>query len=545
MLGRMSTQMSYAHGASAMPLLGETLGENLRRSVERFGEREALVVRHQRVRLTYQQLWALTSRCARGLLALGVQQGDRIGIWAPNRYEWVVVQFAAARVGAILVNVNPAYKTDELHYALRQSGVSVLLLARSFRQSDYGAMLAEIRDECLELRTTLVIDDDWETFLACGDRIDETVLQARETTIEFDDPVNIQYTSGTTGSPKGATLSHHNIVNNGFLGGEQIGLTYEDRVCAPVPLYHTFGCVLAVLGSTTHGACLVLPSESFEPLQVLEAIQAERCTAVYGVPTMFIMQLEHPRFDEFDLSSLRTGMMGGAPCPIEVMKKVQTRMHMRDVTIVCGMTETSPLSTQTALDDPMLKRVETVGRVVPHVEVKIVDPETGATVPRGVAGEQCTRGYNVMLRYWNNPEATKAAIDEAGWMHTGDLATMDAHGYVRIVGRIKDMLIRGGDNIYPREVEEFLYTHPSVSDVQVIGVPDAKYGEQVMAWVKLRQGAQATYDELRAFCAGRIATNKIPHYWKFVDEFPMTVTGKIQKFRMREIAIVELGLRPS
>jgi fatty-acyl-CoA synthase len=538
----MSPMPSYAHGASAVPLLGETIGQNLRRTVERIGDRPALVARHQAVRLTYRELWQLTTRAARGLLAHGVQKGDRIGIWAPNRYEWVVLQYAAARVGAILVNVNPAYKQAELEYALRQSGVSLLVMARGFRASDYTSMLAEVRERLPDLREALVLEDDWSTFLDDGHGVAEGALDRREATLDHDDPVNIQYTSGTTGAPKGATLSHHNILNNALFGCEQISLNELDVLCAPVPLYHTFGCVLGSLGATTHGACLVLPAESFEPLAVLEAIEAERCTVLYGVPTMFILQLDHPRFAEFDLSSLRTGMMGGAPCPEEVMRKVQSRMHMRDVTIVCGMTETSPLSTQTAPSDPIDKQVGTVGRVLPHVEVKIVDPETGQTVPRGTAGEQCTRGYNVMLGYWNNPSATASAIDSARWMHTGDLATMDDEGYVQIVGRIKDMLIRGGDNIYPREIEEFLYTHPAVSDVQVIGVPDTTYGEQVMAWVKLRDGAQASGQELRAFCSGRMASNKIPHYWKFVDEFPMTVTGKIQKFRMREMAIDELGL---
>jgi fatty-acyl-CoA synthase len=532
---------AYAHGAGRWPLLGETIADNLRRTVDRFGDREALVVRHQNVRLTYAQLWELTSRCARGLLASGVEHGDRIGIWAPNRYEWVVFQYAAARVGAILVNINPAYKTAELEYALCQSGVSLLALSRGFRQADFMAMLAAVRDRCPDLREALVLEDDWDTLLARGDRTTAAELASREALVEFDEPVNIQYTSGTTGSPKGATLSHHNILNNAFAGCEQIGLSEVDRVCVPVPFYHCFGCVLGVLGSSSHGACLVVPSESFDPQAVLETIEAERCTVLYGVPTMFIMQLEHARFGEFDLSSLRSGMMGGAPCPVEVMKKVQDSMHMRDVTIICGMTETAPLSTQTAMDDPLEKRVGTVGRVHPHVEVKIVDPVTGRTVPRGTPGEQCTRGYNVMLGYWNNEQATRKAIDSAGWMHTGDMAVMDDDGYVSIVGRIKDMLIRGGENIYPREIEEFLYSHPSVSDVQVIGVPDARYGEEVMAWVKLRDGASATPDELKAFCKGRIATFKIPRYWKFVDEFPMTVTGKIQKFRMREVAIAELN----
>jgi fatty-acyl-CoA synthase len=535
--------LSYTFGASAVPLIGETIGANLRRTVERFGDRDALVVRHQDVRFTYSQLWDQTTRCARGLLAHGVRKGDRVGIWSPNRYEWVVLQFAAARIGAILVNVNPAYKTAELEYALRQSGVSVLVLAERFRQTDYVAMLDDVRGRCPELREALVLEHDWDDLLAAGDQVNEEELAKREASLEFDDPVNIQYTSGTTGAPKGATLSHHNVVNNAFFAAEQLRLTEHDRLCAPVPLYHCFGCVLSTLGCSTHGACLVLPSESFDPLAVLEAVEAERCTALYGVPTMFIMELDHARFGDFDLSSLRTGMMGGAPCPLEVMTKVQDQMGMREVTIVCGMTETAPLSTQTNADDPLDKQVGSVGRAHPHVEIKIVDPNSGQIVPRGVPGEQCTRGYNVMLGYWNNPEATQRAIDGARWMHTGDLATMDEAGYVKIVGRIKDMLIRGGENIYPREIEEFLHTHPAVSDVQVIGVPDERYGEEVMAWIRLRDGARTSPADLEAFCRGRIATYKIPRYWKFVDEFPMTVTGKVQKFRMRELAIADFGLQ--
>jgi fatty-acyl-CoA synthase len=534
--------LAYTFGASAVPLVGQTIGANLRGTVEQFGEREALVVCHQNVRFTYAELWDQTSQCARGLIAHGVHRGDRVGVWSPNRYEWVVLQFAAARVGAILVNINPAYKAAELEYALRQSGVSVLLLARHFRQTDYVAMLAEVRERCPELRETLVLDDDWADLMAAAADVSESELAAREVTLEFDDPVNIQYTSGTTGAPKGATLSHHNVVNNAFFCAEQMRLTEQDRLCAPVPLYHCFGCVLATLGCCTHGACLVLPSESFEPLAVLEAVQAERCTALYGVPTMFTLELEHPRFAEFDLSSLRTGAMGGAPCPLELMQRVQECMHMREVTIACGMTETAPLSTQTSPEDPIDKRVATVGRAHPHVEIKIVDPNTGRTVARGTPGEQCTRGYSVMLGYWNNVEATRAAIDAAGWMHTGDLATMDEDGYVKIVGRIKDMIIRGGENIYPREIEEFLHQHPAISEVQVIGVPDARYGEAVMAWVRLRDGLSLSELDLETFCRGRIATYKIPRFWRFVQDFPMTVTGKIQKFRMREIAIADLGL---
>lgn len=534
--------LSYAHGTSPIPLLGETIGENLRRTVERVGDHEALVVRHQGYRATYREFWEQTGLAARGLLARGVRKGDRVGIWSPNRYEWVVIQYATARIGAILVNINPAYKTAELEYALNQSGTSFLILARAFRTTDYVAMLNEVRDRCPELRQTLVLDDEWEGLLADGAGVPEATLAEIEASLQFDEPINIQYTSGTTGFPKGATLSHHNILNNGFFIGEGLRYTENDRVCIPVPFYHCFGMVLGNLACTTHGACIVVPGEAYDPVAVLEMVQAERCTSLYGVPTMFIGELEHPRFSEFDLSTLRTGIMAGSPCPVEVMKRVQSQMHMTEVAICYGMTETSPVSTQTAIDDPLEKRVGSVGKVHPHIEVKIIDPATGEIVPRGTPGELCTRGYSVMLGYWNNEEATRQAIDAARWMHTGDLATMDDEGYVNIVGRIKDMIIRGGENIYPREVEEFLYTHPAVADVQVIGVPDERYGEEVMAWVKLREGAQVTGEELAAYCRGRIATYKIPRYWKFTDTFPMTVTGKIQKFRMREQAIEELGL---
>src|SRR5262245_21541044 len=533
--------LSYAHGASSVPLLGETIGENLRRTVERFGDREALVVRHQGYRATYRQLWEQVGLAARGLLARGVRTGDRVGVWSPNRFEWVILQYATARLGGILVNINPAYKAVELEYALNQSGVSLLCLARGFRQTDYLAILGEVRVRCPQLRDTLVIDADWETLLAAGRGVAEADLLAIESKLQFDDPINIQYTSGTTGAPKGATLSHHNILNNAFFVGERLGYTQGDRVCVPVPFYHCFGMVIGNLCCTCRGACVVVPAEAFDPLAVLEAVQAERCTSLYGVPTMFIAELGHPRFGEFDLSSLRTGIMAGAPCPVEVMKQVQRRMHMREVTIVCGMTETSPASTQTCPDDPFDKRVETVGRPCPHVEVKVIDPATGAVVPRGTPGEQCTRGYLVMLGYWNDPEATARAIDAGGWMYTGDLAVMDDDAYVRIVGRIKDVIIRGGENVYPREVEEFLHTIPGVAEAQVIGVPCPVYGEEVMAWVRLRDGVTLTAEELRAACAGRIATFKIPKHWKFVDAFPLTVTGKVQKFRMREIAAAELG----
>ena len=534
---------SYLHGASQTPLLGETIGENLRRTVERFGDRDALVVRSQNYRSTYRQLWDSTTVLARALLASGVRQGDRVGIWSPNRFEWVLTQFATARIGAILVNINPAYKTSELQYALVQSGTSLLIHARSFRASDYAQMVHDVRPCCPALREAITIDTGWMSLLDRAHAASDRELEERESVLQFDDPINIQYTSGTTGFPKGATLSHHNILNNGFLVGEMIKYTEQDRVCIPVPFYHCFGMVMGNLGCTSHGACMVVPAEAFDPLATLEAVAAERCTSLYGVPTMFIAQLAHPRFGEFDLTSLRTGIMAGSPCPVEVMKQVQSRMHMPEVTICYGMTETSPVSTQSAWNDPLDRRVSTVGRVHPHVEIKIVDPESGAIVPRGVPGELCTRGYSVMVGYWGNDEATRDAIDMAGWMHTGDLATADDAGYVNIVGRIKDMIIRGGENVYPREVEEFIYTHASVLDVQVIGVPSEMYGEEVMAWVKVRPGHSVTDEDLAAFCRGQIATFKIPRFWRFVDEFPTTVTGKVQKFRLREAAIAELCLQ--
>jgi fatty-acyl-CoA synthase len=538
----MTPHLSYEHGISSIPLVGETIGENLRRTVARVGDREALVVRSQGYRATYRELWEATTALARGLVAQGVNKGDRVGIWSPNRFEWVIVQYATARVGAILVNINPAYRTSELEYVLRQAGVSVLLHARGFRQADYTAMVADVQPRLPALRRSFVLDTDWDTLLAAGDGVDAAALAERERSLQFDDPINIQYTSGTTGFPKGATLSHHNVLNNGFFVGEVLRYTPADRVCIPVPFYHCFGMVLGNLACTSHGATMVIPGEAFDPLAVLETVQAERCTSLYGVPTMFIATLDHARFAEFDLTRLRTGIMAGSPCPIEVMKQVQSRMHMHEVTICYGMTETSPVSTQSALDDPLDKRVTTVGRVHPHVEVKIVHPETGAVVSRGMPGELCTRGYSVMLGYWNDEAATAAAIDAAGWMHTGDMATMDEAGYVNIVGRIKDMIIRGGENVYPREIEEFLHGHPGVSEAQVIGVPSAKYGEEVMAWVRLRPGVTLAEADLVAYCTGKIASYKIPRFWKLVEEFPMTVTGKVQKFRMRELAIQELGL---
>ena len=537
------TALSYVNGASTVPLLGQTIGDALHDTVERFGERPALIVRHQGYRATYAELWAQTSRAARGLLARGIKKGDRVGIWSPNRYEWVVTQFAAARAGAVLVTTNPAYKTAELEYALKQSGVRLLILSRAFRQTQYVPMLEEVASRCPDLKESIVLEEGWQKLLEDGDRVAESDLSERELTLQFDDPVNIQYTSGTTGFPKGATLSHHGILNNGFFIGETMRYTEQDRVCIPVPFYHCFGAVLGNLAVITHGACIIVPGETYDALEVMQTVQEEKCTSLYGVPTMFIGELDHPRFSEFDFSSLRTGIMAGSPCPLEVMKKVQSQMHMPEVTICYGMTETSPVSTQTAVDDPFDKRVSTVGRVHPHLEIKIVDPVTNQVVPRGVPGELCTRGYSVMLGYWNDPEATNQAIDSARWMHTGDLATIDDEGYVNIVGRIKDMIIRGGENIYPREIEEFLFRHPGVSDVQVIGVPSERYGEETMAWIKPAEGVRLTAEEMTEYCRGKIATYKIPRYWKFVDEFPMTVTGKVQKFRMKEMAVEELGLQ--
>jgi fatty-acyl-CoA synthase len=537
------TAPSYVSGPSTIPLLGETIGQNLLRTVERFPDREALVSVPQAYRATYRQLWEQTSEVARALLARGVKRGDRVGVWAPNRFEWVVLQYATARMGAILVNVNPAYRVHELEYALKHSGVSTLLLARSFRGADYVGMVREVRLRCPELKQTIVIEEEWAELKRDALRLSDDELARREAELQFDDPINIQYTSGTTGFPKGATLSHHNILNNGFFIGEFLKYTEVDRVCIPVPFYHCFGMVLGNLAITTHGAAMVIPGESFDPLAVMRTVQDERCTSLYGVPTMFIAELDHPDFRTFDFSSLRTGIMAGSPCPVEVMKKVQKDMHMPEVTICYGMTETSPVSTQSRTDDPLEKRVATVGSIHPHVEIKIIEPSTGRIVPRGSPGELCTRGYSVMLGYWNDPRATREAIDDGRWMHTGDLATLDAEGYVKIVGRIKDMVLRGGENVFPREVEEFLYTIPGVSDVQVIGVPDVKYGEELMAWVKLRPGATLTGEEIRAHCKGQIATYKIPRYYKFVDGFPMTVTGKVQKYKMREAAILELGLQ--
>jgi fatty-acyl-CoA synthase len=535
--------LSYAHGVSGTPLLGETIGANLARAVAARGDREALVVRHQDIRWTYAELDERVDQVARGLLALGLEPGDRIGIWSPNCAEWVVVQYASARAGVILVNVNPSYRANELRYVLDQSGCRLLIAATAFKTSDYAAMVEEVRPACERLEQVVFLGTpDWDGLLEQGVGVSENELRQRAETLQFDDPINIQYTSGTTGFPKGATLSHHNILNNGFFVGEACGYTPDDRICIPVPFYHCFGMVMGNLGATSHGACMVIPAPSFEPAATLAAVQEERCTSLYGVPTMFIAQLDHPGFDGYDLSSLRTGIMAGSPCPVEVMRKVLERMHMSGVTICYGMTETSPVSTQTGADDDIEHRTGTVGRVHPHVEVKLIDPADGRCVARGEPGELCTRGYSVMLGYWEEPDRTAEAIDAADWMHTGDLATMDGDGYVQIVGRSKDMVIRGGENVYPREIEEFLYTHPDVADVQVVGVPDPHYGEEIAAFVIAREGAALDTEAVREFCAGRIAHYKVPRYVICVDEFPMTITGKIQKFKLRDSAIEQLGL---
>jgi fatty-acyl-CoA synthase len=531
--------LSYAHGTSTTPLLGETIGANLDRTVAEHGGREALVVAHQDIRWTYAELAQRVDRVARALVAAGLEPGDRMGIWAPNCAEWTLVQYGSAKAGVILVNINPAYRTSELEYVLDQSGCRLLVAAPAFKSSDYRAMIEEVRPRCEGLeRVVFTETGDWDELLAGG-----TEDIALPEALQFDDPINLQYTSGTTGFPKGATLSHHNILNNGFFVGEGCGYTPEDRVCIPVPFYHCFGMVMGNLGCTTHGACMVVPAPAFDPEATLRAVQDERCTSLYGVPTMFIAELAHPDFDSFDLSSLRTGIMAGSPCPVEVMGKVIDRMHMEDVTICYGMTETSPVSTQTGADDELDRRVGTVGQVHPHVEVKVIDPGTGAVVERGEPGELCTRAYSVMLGYWNEPEKTADAIDGAGWMHTGDLATMDDEGYVKIVGRSKDMIIRGGENVYPREIEEYLYTHADVADVQVVGVPDERYGEEAAAFVIAREGATLEGEALREFCRGRIAHYKVPRYVLLVDEFPMTVTGKVQKFKLRDAAITDLGLQ--
>ncbi|TDB92997.1 AMP-binding protein [Actinomadura sp. 7K534] len=535
---------SYASGVSAAPLLGDTIGANLDRTVAAFPERDALVERATGRRWTYERFADDVAAVALGLRGLGVGKGDRVGIWAPNCAEWTLVQYATAKLGAILVNINPAYRVHELEFVLNQAGIRTLVAAKAFKTSDYAAMIEEVRPKCPALQDVVLIGGpEWDALVDEGRAGDASDLTEIGLTLSADDPINIQYTSGTTGFPKGATLSHHNILNNGYFVGELCGYDEEDRVCVPVPFYHCFGMVMGNLAATSHGACVVIPAPAFDPQATLAAVAAERCTSLYGVPTMFIAVLAEPSLDELDLSALRTGIMAGSPCPVEVMKQVIERLGMAEVGICYGMTETSPVSTQTRAGDSLDRRVSTVGTVHPHLEIKVVDPATGVTVPRGEPGEFCTRGYSVMLGYWEEPDRTAEAIDAARWMHTGDLAVMDDDGYVTITGRIKDMVIRGGENIYPREIEEFLYTHPDIVDAQVIGVPDEKYGEELMAWVRLREGAPGlTAGELRAFCEGRLAHFKIPRYVHVVDEFPMTVTGKVRKVQMRDEAAAILGL---
>lgn len=534
--------LSYTSGAGDLPLLGDTIGANLARAVELYGDREALVDVPSGRRWTYAEFGRSVEEVALGLMAKGVAKGDRVGIWAINCPEWVLLQYATARIGAIMVNINPAYRVHELRYVLQQAGISVLVSSIEHKTSDYRRMVEQVRSACSSLRDVIYIGDrTWDGLVRAGAGVAPERLAEREARISCDDAVNIQYTSGTTGFPKGATLSHHNILNNGFFVGETVRYTAEDRICVPVPFYHCFGMVMGNLAATSHGACVVIPAATFDPVATLAAVERERCTSLYGVPTMFIAELALPDFATFDLSSLRTGIMAGSPCPVEVMRRVVAEMHMTEVSICYGMTETSPVSAQTRPDDDLVRRTSTVGRVLPHIEVKIVDPVTGATVPRGTRGELCTRGYSVMLGYWQEPERTAEAIDSARWMHTGDLAVMDGEGYVQIVGRIKDMIIRGGENVYPREIEEFLHTHPKVADVQVVGVPDEKYGEEVLACVILREGARTlTRDELARFCRGRLAHYKVPRYLRLMDAFPMTVSGKVRKVELREAAAREL-----
>ncbi len=553
---------SYSSGTSETPLLGVTIGEMLDKTATQYPETEALVCLHQNIRWTYKEFVEKVNEAARAFISIGVKRGDRIGIWAPNRYEWTVTQFATAKIGAILVNINPAYGMYELEYAMNLAGISILVTADSFKASNYREILYQLAPELKggtpgklkiqrlpDLLAVINMDTNphqgmwtWSEFVQFGGTVAQADLDKLQSELQFDDPINIQFTSGTTGNPKGATLTHHNILNNGFFVAESQRLTEKDRLVIPVPLYHCFGMVMGNLGCITHGATMIYPGEGFDPVSVLQAVHQEKATALYGVPTMFIAQLAEPKFADYDLSSLRTGIMAGSICPAEVMKKVNDKMHMKEVQIAYGMTETSPVSTQTSSLDPFEKQVTTVGRTQPHLETKIVDPTNGNIVPRGEVGELCTRGYSVMLKYWNDKEKTAEAIDQAGWMHTGDLATMDEDGYIQIVGRIKDMVIRGGENIYPKEIEEFLYTHPDVEEVQVTGIPDEKYGEELVAWVKLNPDAgPLTGDDLKEFCKGKIAHFKIPRNYKFVDAFPMTVTGKIQKFKMREISIEDLN----
>jgi fatty-acyl-CoA synthase len=539
-------ELSYTSATSDTPLLGDTIGGNFDRTAAAFPGRLALVDVPAGLRYTYAELKDEVDALAYSLLQAGTSKGDRVGIWSPNRAEWIVTQYATAKIGAILVNINPAYRTSELEFVLNQSGCKLLIAAQRLKTSDYAAMIAEVRPRCADLEQVVLLDSDaWRELLETGKYADISIRNAELEAIQLsaDDPINIQYTSGTTGFPKGATLSHHNILNNGFFVGELCHYTEEDKICIPVPFYHCFGMVMGNLAATSHGAAMVIPAPVFDPVRTLEAVQSERCTSLYGVPTMFIAELAVPGIGSYDLSSLRTGIMAGSPCPVEVMKQVIDRMGMSEVSICYGMTETSPVSTQTTTDDSIERRVATVGRAGPHLEVKVIDPATGLTVERGAPGELCTRGYSVMLGYWRQPDKTNEVIDAARWMHTGDLAVMDDDGYLSITGRIKDMVIRGGENIYPREVEEFLYTHPDILDAQVIGVPDAKYGEELMAWIRLRPGATPiTPESLREFCADKLAHYKIPRYVHITDEFPMTVTGKVRKVEMREKSAEILSL---
>ena len=538
----MNTQLSYVHGDSSIPLLGETIGENLKKTVERFPKNDALICSHQNYRATYEEFYEQTSQVAKAILHLGAKPGDRVGIWSPNRYEWVLLQYATARIGVILVNINPAYRTSELIFVLNQSQIKYMFASLSFKTSNYKKMVDDAREFTSTLVDEVFFDENWDDFLKGATHISDEELQNYESQIQFDDPINIQYTSGTTGFPKGVTLSHHNILNNGYFIGIRLHYTEKDRVCIPVPFYHCFGMVIGNLCCTAHGSTMVIPNDSFDPKLTLEVVEKEKCTSLYGVPTMFIATLHELDLKNYDLSSLRTGVMAGAVCPPEVMKRVENQMNMKEVTICYGMTETSPVSTQTKIGTPFEKQIHSVGTIHDHLEIKIINPETGKIVNRGENGELCTRGYSVMLKYWDNPEATQQVLDSARWMHTGDLAMMDEEGYIHISGRIKDLIIRGGENISPKEIEDFLYQYPNVLDAQVIGVPSEKFGEEVMAWIKVREGFSLTEEELVNFCKGQIAHYKVPKYWKFVQEFPMTISGKVRKVEMREMAIKELGL---
>lgn len=533
--------LSYVYGASEVPLLGQTIGKNLKNTVEKYPHQEALVCVHQNYRATYQEFYNQTTAVSKALIFLGAKAGDRIGIWSSNRYEWVLLQYATARIGVILVNINPAYRTHELTYVINQSEIRFIFSALHFKTSNYKEMVEYAKEVCPSLEHEIFFDDNWEEFVNKGQDISDEVLHSFEEHVQFDDPVNIQYTSGTTGFPKGVTLSHHNILNNGYFIGVRLKYTEKDRVCIPVPFYHCFGMVIGNICCTSHGACMVIPNDSFDPDITLKTVSDEKCTSLYGVPTMFIAELAVKNFETYDFSRLRTGVMAGSVCPPEIMKKVENLMNIKEMSICYGMTETSPVSTQTLIGTPLEKQISTVGTVQDHLEIKIID-ENGRIVNRGEHGELCTRGYSVMLKYWNDPENTKKVLDDARWMHTGDMAVMDKDGYITISGRIKDLIIRGGENISPKEIEDFLYTYTHILDVQIIGVPSEKFGEEVMAWVKVRKGFNITEEELLEYCKGRIAHYKIPKYWKFVDEFPMTISGKIRKVEMREISIRELGL---